>query len=463
WTPESLFSSEPFLMVDWISWSYAVAIATLAVAVVLTDVARAAEADWSSWSASLVLASVGLLTVLAGNPLTLMLSWTAIDLTEFIILLSLVKDSSAREKIVIALTARVLGSGMLIAADLVARSSGEMLTFSYIPARSSLFLLLASGLRLGVLPLHLPFLRELPLRRGLGTTIRLVSSAAGLALLARTAQGLAEGNVEIPMADMLLGLAGLAALFAGVSWVLAANELEGRPAWILGMASLALASAVRSQPEASQAWGLATLFSGGLLFLSSIKDRRISWLTFLGVLGISALPYSPAWNGARLFAPPFTPWMVVYLVSHAILMAGYGLHVLRAGKLLSGVERWVWLIYPFGLALLPVTHFLFGWWSRPIGAEAALTTWWVGVASLAIATLGVVWILRGAELPRFPLTILESIFSLNWLYRLLWGIYQSTSRLVAFLTTVFEGEGGILWTLLILVLLISLLARNGGG
>ncbi|HJW89205.1 MAG TPA: hypothetical protein VJ436_01045, partial [Anaerolineales bacterium] len=39
-TPESLFSSWPLLMVDWISWPYAVAIVTLALAVVLTDVAR---------------------------------------------------------------------------------------------------------------------------------------------------------------------------------------------------------------------------------------------------------------------------------------------------------------------------------------------------------------------------------------------------------------------------------------
>jgi hypothetical protein len=266
---------------------------------------------------------------------------------------------------------------------------------------------------------------------------------------------------------LLLGLTGLAALFAGISWVLAANELDGRPAWILGMTSLAVAAAVRGQPEASMAWGLATLFSGGLLFLSSTKDRRVSWLTFLGILGISALPYTPAWNGARLFAPPFSFWMVIYLISHALLVIGYALHILRDIRPLRGVERWVWLIYPIGLALLPATHFSFAWLAGSIGApfvsEAGPIIWWIGAASLGLAALGIAWIWRSGELPRTPLTILESIFSLNWLYRLLWGIYRSISRLIAFLTTVFEGEGGVLWTLLILMLLFSLLARNGGG
>ena len=56
-----------------------------------------------------------------------------------------------------------------------------------------LSLLIAVGLRLGVLPLHIYYLHEPPLRRGLGSMLRFVPAAASLVLLARI------GEVGIPL------------------------------------------------------------------------------------------------------------------------------------------------------------------------------------------------------------------------------------------------------------------------
>ena len=77
---------------------------------------------------------------------------------------------------------------------------------------------------------------------------------------------------------------------------------DGRPFWILGLSAFTVAAAIQSQPLASQAWGLATLFSGGVLFLYSARSPRIIVLPILGLVGISALPYTPAWRGTGLFA-----------------------------------------------------------------------------------------------------------------------------------------------------------------
>jgi hypothetical protein len=462
WKPGALFPSWPILLVDRISWPFAVALVTLILAVILTDVARAPEADWVTWSESLVLTGLGLLAVLAGNPLTLLLTWSAIDLVELLILLGHVKESRVRERVVVSFSARVLGSGLLVTAVLVASAAGDVLTFAVISPQASLLLLLACGLRLGVLPLHLPFLQEPPLRRGLGTMIRLVPAAASLVLLARTAAAISGAGELAALAPALLALSGLAAVFAGAAWVLAVDELEGRPAWLLGLASLAFGATLRGQPAASLAWGMAALFSGGLLFLSSTRDRRLSWLTLLGLLGFSALPYSPSWNGARLYASPFHPLLVLFLLAQALLLFGYARHTLRRGRPLAGVERWVWLIYPVGLALLPVTHFVLGGWSNPSAQDLPRAGWWVGAAALALAGLGFFWSVRGPQLPRPPLNVIESFFSLNWFYGSLWAVYRFVGRLLEFITLIFEGEGGVLWALLLLVLLLSLLARNGG-
>lgn len=462
WGPERLFPESPALLVDWLSWPFGVALVTLAIAVIFTDVARAAEADWSSWAGTLVLGALGLFAVLAGNPLTLLIAWMAIDLAELLILLAQVSQSELRERVVLAFSARVFGSLLLIAAVMVAAAQGDRLGFESISARASLLLVLAAGLRLGILPLHVPFFQELPIRRGLGTMSRLVPAASSLILLVRTADGL-SAPLEPLILFGFLGLAALAGLFGGLAWFLAEDELDGRPSWILGMASIAVAAAVRAQPSASLAWGLSALFSGGLLFLTSIHDRRLVWISLLGLLGFSALPYTPAWMGATLFSAPFHPLLVVFLVNLSLLLAGYARHALQPGPTIERVERWVWLVYPFGLLLLPLTHFSLGWWMDTGPIPESILSWIFGPVSIAVTALIMFLGYRFWHRTSGLIDFLKNVLSLNWLYRFLWITYRYLARISAFFTSILEGEGGVLWAFLILVLLLSVLGRSNEG
>ena len=185
WQPETLFSASPELLVDSTSWIYAISLITLCLAVLLTAVVRRPQVDWRSWAGMLILTAFGLLAIMAGNPLTLMLSWAAIDLFEAWILFSWIRRSEVRTRFLIALSTRVLGIGFLIWAEIVARAGGDVLSFTFVPSDASIYLLLAAGLRLGVLPMQTPFLQDHPDRRGLGTLLRLIPAAASLVLLAR--------------------------------------------------------------------------------------------------------------------------------------------------------------------------------------------------------------------------------------------------------------------------------------
>lgn len=459
WRPEALFPSSPMLLVDRLSWPYAVALATLALASILTDVVRAAEADWTAWGGELVLAAVGILAALAGNPLTLLLGWTVIDFGEFLVMMSQVNLSSIRERVVVSFSARVIGSGLLLVAVLLAYLNGEALTFTSIPSEANLFLILAAGLRLGVIPLHFPFQGDVPLRRNLGTLVRLTPAAASLVLLARTA----SVGEAIAFSTLLLALTALAALFSSGAWVLAKNELDGRPAWILTVASLAVAAAVRGQPTASLAWGIALLLSGGVLFLTSIRDPRLIWITLFGILGISTLPFSPTWNGARLYDSPFNVFLIFFLIAQVLLVLGFLRHSLNGVKRYSTIERWVWLIYPFGLAALPISHLLFGLWTNPGLADAPAAGWWVGFVVAALSGSMAFIYRRWEGFPPEALAVYQGLFSFGWLYQTLRGLYRLFSRFVAFLTNVLEGEGGLLWAMLILLTLLSVIWRNGGG
>jgi len=51
------------------------------------------------------------------------------------------------------------------------------------------------------------------------------------------------------------------------------------------------------------------------------------------------------------------------------------------------------------------------------------------------------------------------VFSFSWLYQLFWGVYRLVGRFLALINLILEGEGGILWTILLLTLLLSLLGQ----
>jgi hypothetical protein len=457
-----LFAPSPALLADRYSWALALALSTLVVAVMFTAVARARQGNWRSWASSCLLAGLGLVAVLAGNPLTLLLAWAAIDLAELLTLLAQIYSSEAREQIVAAFSARVGGMLLLIWAGVAARQAGVLLSFDQIPPQSSLFLLLAAGLRLGVLPINLPYLQELPLRRGLGVSIRLVPAASSLVLLVRAAM------VGIPagLSWLFYSLASLAALYGAISWVAERDDLAARPFWLLGISSFVIAAAVRAQPAAALAWSLACLLPGGLLFLTHARHRSLLPLLGLGLLGLTGLPFTPAWNGAGLYLP-FSPlWQSVpvlfFFLAQCLLLAGYALHAVRPGENLAGMERWVWVIYPLGLALLPFTHFVTGWRSLPEMENLPLTGWLAGPVALGGTAL--LWAVHNRSSQILAYTAAwQRLYSLAWIYRSIWHLYQSARRYLEWITTFLEGEAGILWALLVLALILSMLSSPGPG
>jgi hypothetical protein len=457
WQLVTSFLYVPAWLADAVSWPYALALAALAAAVIWTSVVRA-ENDPMPWAGTLALAALGILAVAAGNPLTLLLAWSAIDLFELITMLRSTEGESHSQGVIIAFAARLAGTGMVLSADLIAVSAGSPLDFRSIPPGTGIFLLIAAGLRLGVLPLHLPYRKDNVVRRGFGTALRLVSAASSLALLAR----IPPSALKSPLAPYLLGLASIAALYAGWMWLRSSDEILGRPFWILGFASLAVAESLRGNPVGSTGWGVALILCGGMLFLFSSRRRSILWLPFLMLWAPSTLPFSltgSAWQAGNsiswLFIVPFLP-------AQALLMAGFLRHVLRPGETsLESQEKWVKLIYPVGLLILLAVALLLGIWGWT-GARM-LGLWWLSILVILLAAGFTFLELR--ILVRRPIGNPSSqwthIFRIDRFYSFLDGLYNFFRRIADVVTGALEGEGGLLWSFLLLVLIISILSTRG--
>jgi hypothetical protein len=181
-------------------------------------------------------------------------------------------------------------------------------------------------------------------------------------------------------------------------------------------------------------------------------------------LATSMLPVTPTWPAIRLYTSSFKAISISFLFAQSLLLVGYLRQALRPVPNPGGLERWVWLIYPLGLALLPLVLFLVAYWngSAPQGTQA-LKQAWPTVVLLTLSGLFFAAWRRGLRLPTGLVSSLQRFFSFDWFYRLVWGVYQQLSQVVAFLNLIQEGEGGILWTLLLLALLLSLLIERGLG
>ncbi len=450
WQPRLVFVHTPEWIGDGFSWTYALSLAALSLTVILTSVARN-ELNLPSWAGTLILCAAGIASVTAGNPLTLVLVWAALDLAELVIMLRSTEGEAQSEGVIVALTTRLSGIGLVLWASTV---SGPWTDFRFAPAQSGIFLLLAAGLRLGVLPLHLPYQQENILRRGFGTTLRLVSAASSLALLAR----IPASTVASRWTLALLILTALAGLYAGWKWLRASDELTGRPFWVLGMASLAVAAALRGNPAGSAAWGNALVLGGGMLFLYSARQRNILWMLFLAAASLAALPFTLTATGWQSGSQVSIYFSIIFLPAQAFLLAGFVRHALHPGESsLESQPRWVQVIYPLGLFLLLATSILLGLWgwdgARQVGH------WW---AALVVLTLT-------AGLVALALTVLQRLLHrggganpwadtlrLNWLFESIWAAYRFLGRVSNIITNALEGDGGILWSFLLLVLLLSL-------
>jgi hypothetical protein len=512
WQPETFFPISPALLIDATSWVFAMALATQVLSIMMTSVARlggsaifhpvnpsrvpnpeeqqfSSQADtlagqftqsnnWRAWAGNLALTGLGLVAVLAGNLLTLVLAWASLDIIELLILLGQVTTGQQRGRVIVAFSARLGGIAVMFMAGIFILQQGGALDFASITPQGSLLLMLASGLRLGVLPLHLPFVHELPMRRGIGTILRQVPVAASLILLVRTSQ-IPIQPLAIPY---LLGLIALAGVFGAIGWLRSADEIAGRPYWILATTSLAMAAAIQGQSQACLAWSLATLLTGSLLFTTSLRRRGLAPIMVLGLLGLTALPLTPTWTGTAIINPlTALPGsflhdaislieIVLFLIVHAILIAGYLIHGSR-GILYSNsdpgtsVDRWIWILYPPGLLMLPAVHWLLGWYLRssnglPWSLPAInLWSWAEGIIALGLAAG--IWYLR-PRLVRREITAGLSQAVMQWLpvnlfYRLIDVPYRLLSRFTHLISYILEGEAGILWALVLMVLALVFL------
>ena len=271
------------IIVDHATWTYAISLASLVLVVLLTDAARAQSSfPTSTWSGSLALGAMGILAVSSGNPFTLLITWSAIDILEVAILLISPAGQRTSRQVVAAFSARVFGTMALVGAMMLTPEIAGSFSLLNLPVTVNVLLLLACGLRLGVFPPNLPLMREPRLQRGLGSLLRLIPASTSLILLVRLPEGIQAGSWQ----PVFVAVLTMTALISSLVWSLSKDEVAGRAYWVAGWASLAIMCVVQGVPFCQPGlWG-SHAFTGGVIVPVFCANQALFILAGVGDMGI---------------------------------------------------------------------------------------------------------------------------------------------------------------------------------
>jgi hypothetical protein len=451
--------------IDNYSWPLLLALCAIQSAVIITDSARLDDIPSPSvWAGVFIVYTVGLLAVLANSVIAFVLVWALVDGIEFIVLIRTSNTNEQINEIVVSTAVKILGLFFLIIGVLISHGQDSPIQINQ-ENNLGLFVLIAVGLRLGVIPFNLPFVSGSTNRRSLGNAIRMISVSTSVILLLRIPIGILDDSLR----NVLLTFTVIGIFFGSIMWYGVKSELEGRPYWIITMAGFAIYSALNLNQLALLEWTMALMLGGSVLFLYSTRGRRLTVIPLVAILGIVGLPFTPVaygWQGVIVSGGFFRNVLLIF--SMCLVLLGYLSHATIQTTLLSKKERWIWITYPMGLILLILTQWL-------VFLLSDLSWYSAGViyASLVAFLLPLIFFFlfqryfSNSEYQEFLRGILRpvgkiftEVLSLRWVYRLLWTILGLIQKIVNAFTNLLEGQGGIIWVIVFLIMFITLITAG---
>jgi hypothetical protein len=479
--PAPLFNSSLKLIGDRVSWLFQLALLLLALTVHLTGLSRPGGPRLGARTAGLLITAAALAAVQSEDLLTLALTWAVFDAVYFLSWVLLTSGENIESQATLSLTFNVLATFCVMAAaldGLRSEQTGFVLGSTPLSDRATLLLWVAVIFRSGVFPFDQARSSDVIVRPGLGSLLRLAPAALAFDLLTHLAMASAG---ESPLKPWLTAAACLGLLLGAAQLWQTAEPRSGIRHAVLAQSSLVILAALWGGAAAGSAvlaLGLATLAGAAALFLSNGYSETARWWTLSSILGVVVLAGSPLTVGfvgmAGMYAGFLSAggWLVFVIAAlgQVILTAAYIRLALWPGEPVPAAEPIVGVAYLFGLAA-PLTLAL-------IGGFAAVGLSRVGNAppfslfsAASLPALGAVVVagLGGLAAWRFESVIriqaqstwstVAQVARLGWLYSSFWEAYRLVGRVLRTTADIVEGEGGVLWTI-VAVLLVWLLFRG---
>ncbi len=430
------------------TWPLAVTALTLVVVALMLNVAyhQTVSKDWPEvvwgWALALLAGAWAVPAVLAASPAALGAVWFVGDLAVLVADLGRLSRGQHRNAVVWAAFARSLTWLM---------AGGVAVVFPAYPAMAMKLWLAVLGVRLLAMAMQPAFALVADVYW------RLPWLVVGLLSVLAGALWAAAQPFAVP--QWLVVALGALAAWGAWRWNATQSLFWQGVGSAVTFGGLALVAAAQGQAGSVLAWGALAVFPAAGVVLAP-RSRRMLWPFFgLWVAALTLWPFTPTALAAVLWQPPLALWMALPWLA----LWGGALALGRRGSALPAddapASREMRALCLAGVGLWTALFWALRLWPpyRPADATG-LWPWLPGGAALLPAAVLIAISFRYVR----RLSYAEAVLT-RWGNRAVegtfWVFYRLVGRLLRFFSLLLEGEGGVLWALVLLVMLAVLLQR----
>ena len=412
---------------------------------------------WVGW---LLLSISAVLSFTAGNILTLILAWTLFDLLDFTFTFFVLKTAADEQSLAEPYLPKILSVSLLIVANVfLERGSTQLIPNSLQPIAYFL-ILFAAVFRTGLFPFR--FVKVAEDQSGVSFEFlkKITLILSGFALLSHLPANFLNATSNSLLSIILLALS---LLFVIVSL---SKHQRSHEAWLNTVICLAFISVISGVPQSLLGWAGVVLIGAGVQHFYSMHSSRFNFFALLGVLAVSGLPFTIglfALNG--LSSKGLIVWEMICLPVYSLLLLDLIQKILIPNKDNPSVESWYSAVYLFGLFLLALSPFALIVKSVITSADA-FENWWMGVLVAIITLAAFLFTLRqkafktkleGYSNKLAPILV---FLRFHWLNEIWKWVSLIITEVFSFITQLLEGEGGVIWAIVIMALLVSIIGAG---
>ena len=443
---ETLLPSLAFSL-DWVSSSYFLAVTTLIFFGILVE---GYSPQTNAWITGL--GGICVIGTLVDSAYTLALVWTVIEALTLYSFLKNQGEMTISHRYIFSILVRLTGPLLVIYISLVNSSTGIAPFLTELPPSAAPILMAAGVIGFGGWFLTPKISQEETSVIRPGKYLSWTPAILGLVLITRAAQIFTPAKVSpgLFMAGTILTL---------LLFLISVFFNQPGRVWKVGSLALLISGFAFAAPEAVLVWGVVFLMPGLVLFKSFVSKRGASLALIVGGIGILPLPFLPSWVG--LVSLIGIPGLFFSVLVGIFLGRIFNYRIQDWREIETPTER----ISPLtitGYAVILISQYSISIQAGLIKTSLAFSSIPVGawIAALLFGVAVLFWdripVINTSRLDRFKVKT-RSVIDAG---------ASSFPRLVdeaVYLTTrLFEGDGGLIWTLLLSFLIITLISVRGG-
>lgn len=427
---------------------------TLLISVLLRDANKLTRKDnLLAWSGALVIAAVGMSVVFSNTLVVFLITSTVLDIGLFIAQILSHKEANEFNKSIGDFSLRLIGTVLIMLGEGIGFEANVFLT------------ILGFLCRLGILSIGDEPSQSSILRRNLSAFFDLVVPLSAFAFISQNtpADSIFRGRI------LLLAILVLIIFSKLLKIIRNPQNRSGFKPWADVFSGIVILLYLTNNSGTIVPLAVVVAAWGGLFMLEEYGRKWLRIAIIVLMAGMIGIPFTPSygiWVGASLGGSLFLGIFLNFtLILLAVLLFG---KIFTTGDKNASQDRWIDVALGTSPIFLLISPWIVELW-QPFAKGDVANYWGPGILLICLTGLLVVlrsrstkaYLFLAQELKKIVagrvFTSIEAFFSFSWVIKICSFVNRIIATLLRLFVRILEGDGGLLWAFVFLILLSSIL------